>query len=281
MAKRKERLAVEARNERKKPSIWGLMLLRALPFLLAVLLLLGAVSFCRKKLYYNNPLFQLKKIETSQTDNFSSSRIITILSEMGVESGRYTLPLLPLREIRQRFLKEPIVGEVRVRRIYPDTLQVTLVERVPVAYLHFPGSLGLPSMSLDRHGVVLPGNMKGATSKLPIINHIPNPGNLKIGERTENTFLLGALYLLNQLAVRPEGIYYDVFLIQLNQADHQLILRLNERGVFRQSAQVIVSLDHIAQCLDRLKHIVKLRMESGQTISYIDVSYEKNVPVRP
>jgi cell division septal protein FtsQ len=281
MAKRKERLTVEARDERKKPSFCGVILLRALPFLLAVLLLLGTAWFCRKELYYNNPLFQLKKIETSQTDNFSSSRIVTILSEMGVESGRYTLPLLPLREIRQRFLKEPIVGEVRVRRIYPDTLQVTLVERIPVAYLHFPSGLGLPSMSIDRHGVVLPGNMKGAGSKLPIINHIPNPGNLKIGERTENNFLLGALYLLNQLAVRPEGIYYDVSLIQLNQADHQLILRLKERGVFRHSAQVIISLDHIAQCLDRLKHIVKLRMESGQTISYIDVSYEKNVPVRP
>ena len=48
------------------------MLLRALPFLLAVLLLLSAAWFCRKELYYNNPLFQLKKIETSQTDNFQA-----------------------------------------------------------------------------------------------------------------------------------------------------------------------------------------------------------------
>lgn len=281
MVKRNEKLTVEVREQQKKPGFWGLMLLRTLPFLLAVLLLLGTAWFCRKKLYYNNPLFQLKKIETSQSDNFPRLRIVTILSEMGVESGRYTLPSLPLGKIRQRFLKEPLIGEVRVRRIYPDMLQVTLVERIPVAFLHFPSGIGLPPMSLDRHGVVLPGNMKGAASKLPIINHIPNPGNLKIGERTENPFLLGALYLLNQLAVRPEGIYYDVFLVQLNPLDHQLILRLNERGIFRQSAQVVLSLDHIAQCLDRLKHIVKLRMESGQTISYIDVSYEKNVPVRP
>lgn len=281
MVKRSEKLTVEVREQNIKPGIWGLMLLRTLPFLLALLLLLGAAWFCRKKLYYNNPLFQLKKIETSQSENFTRVRIVTILSEMGVESGRYTLPTLPLQQIRQRFFKEPMIGEVRVRRIFPDTLQVNLVERVPVAFLYFPSRIGLPSMSIDRHGVVLPGDVKGAASKLPIINHIPNPGNLKIGEKTENSFLLGALYLLNQLSVRPEGIYYDVFLVQINPVDHQLNLRLNERGIFRQSAQIVLSLDHISQGLDRLKHIVKLRMESGQTISYIDVSYEKNVPVRP
>ena len=136
-------------------------------------------------------------------------------------------------------------------------------------------------MSIDRQGIVLPGNVKGALSKLPIINHIPNPGNLRIGERTNNPSLLGVLSLLNQISVRPEGIYYDVFLVQINQSEHQLIMRLNARGVFRQSAQVVLPIDHIPEGLDRLRHIVKLRMESGQTISSIDVSYEKNVPVRP
>ncbi len=281
MVKRSDKLKVEVREQIRKPGFWGFMLLRTLPLLLAVLLLLGTAWFFRKKLYYNNALFQLKTIETSQSDNFPLLRIVTILSEMGIESGRHTLPSLPLEQIRQRFLKEPLIGEVRVRRFFPDTLQVTLVERIPVAYLHFPSRSGLPSMSIDRHGVILPGNVKGATSKLPIINHIPNSGNLQIGERTENPFLLGVLYLLNQLAVRPEGIYYDVFLVQINQPEHQLIMRLNARGVFRQSAQIILSLDHIALGLDRLKHIVKLRMESGQTISSIDVSYEKNIPVRP
>lgn len=281
MVKRSDKLTVEVREQIRKPGFWGFMLLRTLPLLLAVLLLLGTAWFCRKKLYYNNSLFLLKSIETSQSENFNRLRIVTILSEMGIESGRQTLPALPLQLIRQRFLREPLIGEVRVRRIFPATLQVTLVERIPVAYLHFPSRSGLPTMSIDRYGFVLPGSVKGATSKLPIINHIPNPGNLQIGERTENPCVLGVLYLLNQLAVRQEGIYYDVFLVQINQPEHQLIMRVNARGIFRQSAQIILSLDHIAQGLDRLKHIVKLRMESGQTISFIDVSYEKNVPVRP
>lgn len=281
MAKRSDRLTVEVREQIKKPGLWAVMFLRALPLLFALLLLIGAAWFCRNKLYYNNELFLLKNIETSQSDNFNQLQIVTILSEMGIESGRYTLPLLPVKEIRQRFLNEPLIGDVQARRIFPDTLRVTIVERVPVAYLHFPPRPGLSSMSIDRHGVILPGNVQGPLSKLPIINHIPNPGSLRIGERTNNPSLLGVLSLLNQISVRPEGIYYDVFLVQINQPEHQLIMRLNARGVFRQSAQVVLSMDHISQGLDRLRHIVKLRTESGQTISSIDVSYEKNVPVRP
>ena len=281
MAKRGDRLAVDVPEQIKSPSFWGLMFLRSLPLLLALLLLIGTACFCRKKLYYKNELFLLKNIETSESDNFNSTRIVTILSEMVIENGRYTLPELPIGEIRQRFLKEAIVGEVRVRRIFPDTLQVTLIERIPVAYLHFPKHYGMPAMSIDRHGIILPGNDKGTLSNLPIINHIPNPGNLQIGERTENPFLLAALFLLNQISVRPEGIDYDVLLVQINQAEHQLVMRLNARSVFRQSAQVTLSMDHISPGLERLKYIVNLRKESGQTISSIDVSYEKNVPVRP
>ncbi|MFA6930266.1 MAG: FtsQ-type POTRA domain-containing protein [Lentisphaeria bacterium] len=281
MVKRSDKLKVEVREQSKTPGFFGKILLRILPLLLAIVLLLGTAYFCRKKLYFNNSLFELKQIETSQSENFPRMRIVTMLSEMGIESGRQTLPLLPLAEIRQRFLKEPLAGAVQVRRIFPDTLQVRIVERIPVAYLHFPSRSRLSVLSIDRNGVVLPGEVKGASTKIPIINHIPNANNLVVGERTDNSYLLSVLLLLNQLAVRSEGAYYDVFLLQINQADQQLILRLNARGIFRQSAQIILSLDHIVQGLERLKHIVKLRMESGQTISFIDVSYEKNVPVRP
>ncbi len=281
MARSGKRLNVDAETPGGALRSLGLFLLKVIPLLLALALLLAAFCFSRRRLYFDNPYFQLRHIDVVESENYSRLRVQTMLSEMGIEPGRHTLPRIPLHDIRQRLMLEPMLAEVEVRRIFPDRLQIRLGERRPVAILHFPSHSILPPMCLDRHGHVLPGNLLGSSRRLPIINHIPHTQNLKIGERTDNPSLLAVLHLLNQLATRPEGNNYDVFLVQINYNENQLALRLNQKSVFRQSAQVIFSMDQIIPGLERLKQIVRLRQQSGQTISFIDVSYEKNIPVRP
>ena len=280
MARSSRRLNVEVDGSSNLRRL-GLLLLKITPLLLAIVLLLGAFYHSRKRLYFENPYFLLKHIDVIESENYSRMRVQTMLSEMGIETGRHTLPNLPLHAIRQRFMLEPMLAEVEVRRIFPDRLQIRLSERRPVAILHFPSHSILPPMCLDRHGYVLPGGIRAGNRQLPVINHIPQAQNLKIGERTDNPSLLAVLHLLNQLAIRPEGNNYDVFLIQINHAENQLNLRLNRKSVFKQSALVILSMDQIIPGLERLKQIVRLRQQSGQSISFIDVSYEKNIPVRP
>jgi cell division protein FtsQ len=47
--------------------------------------------------------------------------------------GDTTLLRLPSAEIAQRLEKEPWIAEAKVRRVFPDTVQIDVVERRPVA----------------------------------------------------------------------------------------------------------------------------------------------------
>jgi len=279
MVKKKEKLLTEAMAEKNPPGFFLKVILRFTPLGLAIILVLLSLWFLHQTLYLHNQFFTLKKIETAATNNFTELRIKTILSEMGIEENKGTLPSLPLASIRERLLREPMVGDVAIRRIFPDKLKINISERLPVAILqsNYQGR----EYTIDRNGMVLPGDAHGISQKLPIIIAIPNAYALHIGERTNNRWLLGVLNFLDHLATRPDGSLYEPRLIRINQSSNQLHIQLNAKGVFKQGANLIVPLENLGPALDRLRDIVRSRTESRQTISHVDVTYEHKVPVRP
>ncbi|NLF93901.1 MAG: FtsQ-type POTRA domain-containing protein [Oligosphaeraceae bacterium] len=279
MAKTKEKLLTEAMAEKNPPGFWLKLVLRCTPLVLAIVLVLLSIWFLRQNLYLHNQFFRLKKIAAQPTSNYSELRLKTILSEMGVEENSGTLPALPVGAIRERLQKEPLIATSTIRRIFPDTLQISIRERVPVAVLQSRHQ-GC-EFTIDQEAFILPGEVRGLSANLPLVITIPNDHALRIGDQTDNRWLRGVLQFLDLLAARPEGTLYLPRLIRINQPGNQLHVQLQAKGIFKQGATLVLPLDNLAPALDRLRDVVRQRSQTGQSISYIDVTLERNIPVRP
>ncbi|MDD4099055.1 MAG: FtsQ-type POTRA domain-containing protein [Lentisphaeria bacterium] len=229
--------------------------------------------------YRANPHFALVNIDTNPTPNYSSNRVLTILSEMGIEIGRNNLMNLKLKAIHDRLASEPLVKTTEVRRILPDTLQIRLTERVPAAMLHC-----IPPFNIDPEGVILPYQIKDVPDTLPHITGVRNPSLLVPGQKTDDQMMAAALRLLQLVRVRPDGRNLDIALIQLDyqQRRLRLIVRaLPFSPVFRSGAQVLVPVNGMNAALDRLNDIVLHKIKTNGTISVVDVTYEHRINVIP
>lgn len=248
-------------------------------FLIAGAGLVIAARLINQHFYRANPHFALVNIDINPTPNYSSNRVLTILSEMGIEIGRNNLMNLKLKAIHERFAREPLIKTVEVRRILPDTLRIRFTERLPAALLHCT-----PPLHIDAEGVILPYNIKDTPNTLPHFTGVRNPSRLVPGEKTDDQMLAAALRLLQLVRTRPDGRYLDIALIQLDyqQRHLRLIVRaLPFSPVFRSGAQVTVPVMGMNAALDRLNDIIIHKVKTNGTISAVDVTYVNRVNVIP
>mgnify|MGYP001314429555 CR=1 FL=1 len=84
----------------------------------------------------------------------------------------------------------PIIERATVKRLLPDTLEINIVSRVPIAVLG-----GRESFPIDRWGMVLsPGRSRGS---LPVIEGLSFWARPRLGERLESAQLEKAFLLLD------------------------------------------------------------------------------------
>ncbi len=250
-------------------TIWILVLA------LVVAIFIGSGYGLRKVLFTANPHFRLRQIEILATGRISRHAVRKELKELGVVPMRNLFAFDPAR-IRHALEERFVVESVAVVRRLPSTLRVTLYERHPVALLKVRDE-----KLIDNEGWIIPIPQKEPRLILPEITGIYNPEKLKAGTRTHDEVLLAALRFLRLIAVREEGRYYDVTVIQLDYGSNALNVYLNPRGTFRRGAKIVVPIENMEDSLHRLQAIVADRVASGETTSLIDVTYKVNVPVQP
>ncbi len=226
-------------------------------------------------LFTRNPFFTLNAIEVEATPNLREEGVIQILEQIGVRKGAANLFQVDPRGIRERLEREVVVARAEVSRRLPDGLAIRIYERRPAAKLKC-----VPRLLVDGEGRILPYWETRGDALLPTITAIREPSRLSPGEIPEDKALLGAVEFLRKISARPEGVSYDVSLVQLDYYLPSLKIHLRRRDVFRDGAVIVVPVDKMDAALDRLRDIVKLRMEAGKMTSFIDVTYEKNCPVR-
>ena len=251
----------------------------AVLFLIAGAGLFIAARLVNQHFYRANPHFVLVNIDTNPTPNYSSNRVLTILSEMGIEIGRNNLMNLKLKAIHERFAGEPLIKNAEVRRVLPDTLHIRLTERVPAAVLHCS-----PPLHIDADGFILPYNVKDIPDTIPHVTGVRNPSQLHPGQKTDDQMLAAALRLLQLVRIRPDGRYLDIALIQLDYQQRQLRLivrALPFSPVFRSGAQVVVPVMGMSAALDRLNDIILHKVKTNGTISVVNVTYVNRVSVIP
>lgn len=270
--------AKRAREERnEKVRLAGSVLV----IILLVGAVLGGVLFSNwvfdAVLFSKNDYFTLRTLEVASDGILKPEAIQAHLMELGVEEGQVNLFALNLKDIRKQLKEENVlVKEAVFERVLPDTLKVSVREPRPHARLQ-------TGLLLSRESLTLPARRGGWTDDLPMLAGFKNSSNLQIGDLFDAPMVLSSLQFLALVKVDPRTEFLKPLLVQPDYGEKSLKVYLGSAGPFREKAQLILPADHdkMMRALDRMYVIVQERNKARQTISYLDVTYEKNVPVRP
>jgi cell division protein FtsQ len=117
-------------------------------------------------LYYfsQSPLFALQQIDVKGANTLTSDQVRTV---SGLAVGQ-NIFRLDLQQASKRLLTYPLIAKVKIVRHYPDSVQITLVERQPRAVLLSGGKF----LVIDRYGYCLERIDSFGKVSLPIITGI-------------------------------------------------------------------------------------------------------------
>lgn len=274
----------EKTDERKSP-IAGMLAkwrisLGILLCLFAIVLAILACVYSYRSLYTGNNLFTLSRIDVVGADELLDKEIRAETERMGIRAFESHLPGLDIKTLREKLLANSRVSDVKLRRLFPGTLQIEVSARVPVAILHFPKSARRQELLIDQEGMVLPRDARANAESLPTVIGINPKLQLVPGEQCQDKAILAFLTFLKESRLRPEGSHYEVMNVKLDDRNGRMILTLEASGVFRNGAKMVMPIDNVSQEMDRVKVVVELRQQANETISYINAEYQ-NIPVRP
>lgn len=261
------------------PAKWRISL-GILLCLFAIVLAILACIYSYRSLYTGNNLFTLSRIDVVGADELLDKEIRAETERMGIRAFESHLPGLDIKTLREKLLANSRVSDVKLRRLFPGTLQIEVSARVPVAILHFPKSARRQELLIDQEGMVLPRDARANAESLPTVIGINPKLQLVPGEQCQDKAILAFLTFLKESRLRPEGSHYEVMNVKLDDRNGRMILTLEASGVFRNGAKMVMPIDNVSQEMDRVKVVVELRQQANETISYINAEYQ-NIPVRP
>ncbi|NOY81042.1 MAG: FtsQ-type POTRA domain-containing protein [Kiritimatiellaeota bacterium] len=249
---------------------WGCFILAALG------LIWGGLWGVRQLLFVRNPHFTIRLLDIRLGGGLQRSEIERRLRGAGIKLGTTNLFAVSPADIRERLEAYVLVDHVRVTRRLPDTLVIEVFEREPVAQLLRPGG-----RLTDRNGWILPERPDEDLLTLPVITGIRDLGRVPTGARLRNELFQAALHFLTLCKTEKYARPLDPVTIQLDARDRTLICYLREKGTFLPNAKVRVPVAGMEAALKRVGRIVAAREQAGVRTSFIDATYERNVPVRP
>jgi cell division protein FtsQ len=138
-----------------------------------VVLAIGVRNFLR-----DDPRFRINSGSNIQTLGNNQLTRRELLSVFGSDIGRNVF-FIPLGERREDLEKLPWVDHATVMRLLPNQLRVSIVERVPVAFLRTGSTIGL----VDADGVLLsmpPAVMAAKHYSFPVVTGIAAQDPLSI-----------------------------------------------------------------------------------------------------
>lgn len=128
----------------------------------ALVLSILAVAVATTVYFRNSSALFVKHVAVTGSVKHMTQDEVVALSEIKEND---TLFLVSLRHVQQNILRNPWAREVRVRREFPDTIQVQIVEQEPVALLNV-GTLYL----VNEQGVVFKKADETDPKDLPVIS---------------------------------------------------------------------------------------------------------------
>lgn len=223
-------------------------------------LLLGVALFCVSLALYaflQSAYFALDEIVIEGNQYLREHEVVALA---GLEIGQ-TIFDIDLRATEERLKSDPRIASARVVRRLPSTIDVLLVERVPVAYLASAGVY----VAFDREGRPL---TIGEEARLPLPQlHGVEETAVELGEQAEGADLLGALLIADRL--RPD-----------------LVGRVKEIGVLNGRYELVfyddlvVRLGDLAEMNEKLERLRDILQVLERPVAEIDLRVPRNPVLR-
>lgn len=242
--------------------------------------LLGAAGFYGYSSIQNHFLtseeFALRHLEL-QTNGFLDKSEVAQIS--GIDPAGTIFGFDP-NEAEQRLLARPEIVTATVQRSYPDTVKVTIVERVPVAWIASP-VLGLAGRNpfsgrlMDADGVIFKcqGQLWEIARNLPVIALADaQPHEFELGQQMTHKDAMRALALVKLINATSDIEWWVNRVEVINFYSLQVISNDKVEAIFGMY-------EHERQ-LDDLIAARKHAVESKRELEWINLLPKHNVPGR-
>ncbi len=224
------------------------------------------------RIFYQNQDFRLLHL-IIETDGFLTREEIADASGVGVGTN---LTRLDLGAIRDRLEAQPRVKRCDITRRLPDTLAITVRERVPVAWLSAPDRdirpLRADGLLIDREGVVFsPPGVLAEFAVLPSIELRGSP-RPEAGSVVHDRQLKTALQV-----IEANGILFSGRALELVEVG-----AMSEWGLvcrYRGDLEVILDLNRVEEGLRDLDRIVTRARALHFSLATVNLGARKNIPV--
>jgi cell division septal protein FtsQ len=235
--------------------------------------LVALVAATWRQTLYRNPRFGLKEVTIFTEGALKPEKLVR---EMGLVEGMDTL-WIDLKEIIEKVEGLPQVKSASARRDYKGHMEVTVVQRRPVAWLECQ-RLGLHSMKsgfgclLDEEGVAMPCDviLKDYTL-LPVIR-FEELSQAQAGRRVRDLQVKAALKLRAEVEKRVESGMPSLVSIDI-PTKYGLVANFDD------GMQVTFGPDAITKQLGRFDRVMIEAREKGWKIATLNLLPRDNVPV--
>lgn len=268
MEKRAKKTEVKSGSRAVNSFIWLLLGVFVVLGLLAV-----GVYFSGNWLFFRNDHFVLRTIDLREKGpGYWGKRHAAIAARAGIVPGRDNLWKVDPAQVRARLLAIPAIATCEVRRVLPDTLKITITERIPRAAIENPASsrvLADDCMVLNRYEAYqMPGTLPVITGFR--LNRAPAPG-------TGCPAAAEALRLLEE-CLRS---FPDISLVCISIATPDKLdctLRYRNRRNYRAILPVNARYDYL---LSALQSAIIDVLKNNDSRTTFDLSYRGQVVLQP
>lgn len=282
MARKRPANARTGKTAKPEPAPWRLWLIRIAAWALALLVVAGLLWGLRAGLgrlfFTGNPHYELRQLHVAvRTGALTQEQVRAMLAEQSVQEGDCNLYELDLGALRQALEQDVMVRRVELRRELPETLDVQVFGRSPMAQL-----LAAGGYLIDADGVVMPAVPSAQIRALPVITGVPDADQLKSGDQLDSPALRAALEFLRLRALAERGNWLEPRLLQLNEGNQEfrVYLRRSDEHFLRDNAVVTFPLRGLDERLPQVLEIIAQRSASGQWTGSINATYDR-MPVEP
>ena len=221
---------------------------------LPALFLCGLMAFGMGVWMKTSDVFVLKNIQ------IKGNRILTreeVLNLAGLKASQRIFGI-NLREVEKRIRANPFVKKVKVVRYLPSSLEISLIEREPIALLKpYP---------VDPEGQLLPPLKGQRRPRLPLITGIDVPGET-LGGRVYFRGVLEAVDLLKKARSIDPSLYADIREVNLGSSKGMTLY------LHRFRVPIIIGKGEYRRKILYLKTLLKHIRVRGR-IAYIDLRFE-------
>ena len=235
--------------------VLGLVVVVALWVALQGLQLMGRV------LFLHNQAFTLKHLDLSSTGRIAPEHIREYAS---LETGG-SLFELDLSDIRRKLESVSHIRHAEVALHLPDTLQIHVTERTPLARLN--AKLGRYFLVVDREGCVLGPSLEA--TRLPVLAGITPPG-LRPGTQLTDERFNEALEVLDLCDTTRLGELVGILQINVEEPD-SMLMRL------KGGESVEIGRDRVPMRMRKLAAAIQSAAEQGLQVSSYDVTGDSGV----